>query len=60
MERFSGKLKSVNCGEDMMLEFIDDTAFEYAKRTWNWVNQDVNNSFIMVTNYAGCADEDER
>ncbi|KAF2735733.1 hypothetical protein EJ04DRAFT_575886 [Polyplosphaeria fusca] len=60
MEQFSGKLKSVNCAEDMMLEFINDAAFEYAKVVWNWVNQDVNNSFIMVTNYAGCADDMER
>jgi hypothetical protein len=60
MERFSGKLKSVRCAEDMMLEFTDDAAFAYAKEVWNWVNQDVNNSFIMVTNYAGCADDMER
>lgn len=60
MERFAGKLKSVQCAEDMMLEFIDDAAFQYAKDVWNWVNQDVNNSFIMVTNYEGCADDMER
>jgi hypothetical protein len=60
MERFADKLKSVKCAEDMMLEFIDDTAFSYAKNVWNWVNQDVNNSFIMVTNYEGCADDMER
>jgi hypothetical protein len=49
MERFAGKLKSVDCSEDMMLEFNDDAAFEYAKDVWDWVNNDVNNSFIMVT-----------
>ncbi|KAF2637411.1 hypothetical protein P280DRAFT_521094 [Massarina eburnea CBS 473.64] len=60
MERFAGKLKSVNCAEDMMLEFIDDATFEYAKGVWNWVNSDVNRTFIMVTNYEGCADDMER
>jgi hypothetical protein len=38
MERFADQLKSVQCAEDMMLEFIDDAAFEYAKDVWNWVN----------------------
>ena len=60
MERFAGKLKSVNCGEDMVLEFLDKTAFEYDQSVWNWVNQNVNNTFIMVTNYEGCADDMER
>ena len=60
MERFANKLKSVDCSEDMMLEFIDEEAFTYAKKVWNWVNKDVNNSFVMVTNYAGCADDLER
>jgi hypothetical protein len=60
MERFAGKLKSVKCAEDMMLEFIDEAAFSYAQNVWNWVNQDVNNSFIMVTNHEGCADNMER
>lgn len=60
MERFASKLKSVQCAEQMVLEFIDDEAFEYAKDVWNWVNQDVNNTFVMVTNYAGCADDMER
>lgn len=60
MERFAGKLKSVNCGEHMMLEFINKEAFEYAQRSWDWVNKDANHTFIMVTNYAGCADNLER
>ena len=46
MERFAGKLKSVQCADDMVLEFNDDAAFQYAKDTWNWVNDNVNNSFI--------------
>jgi hypothetical protein len=60
MERFANQLKSVQCAENMMLEFLDDAAFEYAKNVWNWVNTDVNHTFIMVTNYAGCADDMER
>lgn len=60
MERFTGQLKSVRCAEDMMLEFKDDASFEYAKDVWNWVNDDVNHTFIMVTNYAGCADDMEQ
>jgi hypothetical protein len=60
MERFANQLKSVQCAEDMMLEFLDDATFEYAKNVWNWVNSEVNHTFIMVTNYAGCADDMER
>lgn len=60
MDRFVGKLKSVKCEDDMMLEFNDDEAFAYAKKVWNWVNEDTNHTFIMVTNYEGCADDHER
>ncbi|KAF2006759.1 hypothetical protein P154DRAFT_600887 [Amniculicola lignicola CBS 123094] len=60
MERFAGKLKNVQCNEDMMLEFNNKEDFEYARGVWNWVNDDVNNTFIMVTNYEGYADDMER
>ncbi|KAF2033017.1 hypothetical protein EK21DRAFT_86738 [Setomelanomma holmii] len=60
MERFADQLKSVQCAEEMMLEFKDDATFEYAKDVWNWVNQDVNHTVIIVTNYEGCADNMER
>ncbi|PSN71721.1 hypothetical protein BS50DRAFT_629859 [Corynespora cassiicola Philippines] len=60
MERFAGQLKSVQCTENMVLEFINDEAFEYAKSVWSWVHQGVNNTFVMVTNYEGCADDMER
>jgi hypothetical protein len=57
MERFENTLKSVDCSEDMMLEFVDKAAFNYAKSVWNWVSDDVNNSFVMVTNHEKCADD---
>lgn len=60
MERFNGMLKSVVCSDQMMLQFKDGPSFEYAQGVWNWVNQDVNNTFIMVANYEGCGPEAER
>ncbi|KAF2494151.1 hypothetical protein BU16DRAFT_66127 [Lophium mytilinum] len=60
MERFAGMLKSVDCSDHMMLEFKDNTSFAYAQRVWNWVNNDVNNTFVMIANYEGCGPAAER
>jgi hypothetical protein len=57
MERFEDKLKSVDCSEDMMIEFVDKATFDHVKSSWNWVSDDVNNTFVMVTNHAKCADD---
>lgn len=57
MERFDNTLESVDCSEAMMLEFVNKAAFEDAKSQWNWVSDDVNNSFVMVTNHEKCADD---
>ncbi|CAG8977732.1 hypothetical protein HYALB_00012167 [Hymenoscyphus albidus] len=60
MEKFDGMLNSVDCSENMMLEFKDNATFTYAKQAWNWVSDDVNNTFVMVANYDGCGDDQER
>ncbi|KAF2273388.1 uncharacterized protein EI97DRAFT_155832 [Westerdykella ornata] len=60
LERFADTLKSVACSENMMLEFIDKAAFDYAKSVWQWVSDDVNNSFVLVSNHEKCADDMER
>lgn len=54
MERFSEMLKSVDCGENMVLGFKSNTSFQYAIEAWKWVNEDTENSFTMVANYDAC------
>ncbi|KAH7113261.1 hypothetical protein B0J11DRAFT_595533 [Dendryphion nanum] len=61
-ERFAKKLKSVNCGanKDLTLEFNDQSALDEAKNSWNWVNRNPNNTFVLVTNHKSCSPDEER
>ncbi|KXX79947.1 Proteoglycan 4 [Madurella mycetomatis] len=58
MERFESLLKSVACGKPLVLEFIDADSFEQASSLWNWVNDDVNNTFVLVSDR--CGDDGDR
>jgi hypothetical protein len=61
MERFDGMLKSVSCGSpNMVLTFNSEASFQYAIHAWNWVNEAESNSFLLITNYAGCAPDEQR
>lgn len=60
MERFAHELKSVNCGQNMMLTFKSKAAYEYIMKTWIWVNLNGTRSFIMVANYPGCGKDRSR
>lgn len=60
MERFAEMLKSVDCGENMVLRFKSNTSFQYAIHAWNWVNEDRKNSFIMIANYDVCGNDRHR
>ncbi|KAK3381016.1 hypothetical protein B0H63DRAFT_510951 [Podospora didyma] len=58
MERFESLLKNVTCGSDMTLEFKDESSFAQASTIWNWVNDDVNNTFVMVSRR--CSNDGQR
>jgi hypothetical protein len=55
LQRFRGLLKSVECTqESISLGFKDGEAFEYAKGTWEWVNQADNHTFVLVAGTGDC------
>src|SRR5579859_3459296 len=56
MDRFNGMLTTVSCDEDIMLRFNSYESFGYAIRSWNWVNEAKERSFILVTNQNSCGE----
>ncbi|KAI9762883.1 MAG: hypothetical protein M1840_001116 [Geoglossum simile] len=60
MERFAGMLKSVDCGDNMVLTFNTDAAFQYAIHAWDWVNEQTNHSFLMISNHPACSPDSQR
>lgn len=60
LERFHSMLKSVQCGNTTVLEFVDNDAFQYAIRAWNWVNEREQHRFILIADDPGCGPDDQR
>lgn len=60
LQRFRTMLKSVQCGDTMVLTFVDNDSFQYAIRAWNWVNEDETHSFILIADDPGCGPDDQR
>ncbi|KKA22124.1 hypothetical protein T310_3864 [Rasamsonia emersonii CBS 393.64] len=60
LERFHSMLKSVQCGNTTVLEFVDHDAFQYAIQAWNWVNEHENHHFILIADDPGCGPDDQR
>jgi outer membrane receptor protein involved in Fe transport len=60
MERFARMLKSVECGDNMVLAFNTEAAFQYAIHAWDWVNEQTNHSFLMISNHPSCGPDSQR
>ena len=63
MERFEGLTKEVDCkGDDglMSLTFISEQTFDYALKSWNFINEAKTNRFLLIANHDGCGPDDER
>lgn len=63
MENFEGLTKSVDCkGDDgtMSLTFKSQNAFDYALKTWDFINQASEKKFLLIANHNGCGPDDER
>ncbi|KAF2456191.1 hypothetical protein BDY21DRAFT_288154, partial [Lineolata rhizophorae] len=60
MESFADSLQSVECSEEMVLEFNDDAAYDRASARWDWVNGADINEFVMVANAPGCGPDAQR
>ncbi|KAH0543390.1 hypothetical protein FGG08_002248 [Glutinoglossum americanum] len=57
MESFREMLETVRCDDrTVVLFFKSNASFQYAVHAWKWVNEDAENSFIMVVNHHGCGD----
>lgn len=57
MEKFALFLKSVQCTENMILEFRFKLAFLAAQKAWEWVNFNGIRSFVLIANWKGCGDD---
>ncbi|KAL8940410.1 MAG: hypothetical protein Q9216_002836, partial [Gyalolechia sp. 2 TL-2023] len=63
MERFEGLTAAVDCkGDDgaMSLTFKSKAAYDYALRTWEYINEDDYQQFLLIANHDGCGPADER
>lgn len=63
MEQFEGLTKAVDChGDDgqMSLTFNSQKAFDYALKTWSFVNEQDDYKFLLIANSADCGPDDQR
>ncbi len=63
LEEFDDLTSVVDCkGEDglMSLTFKDKAAFDYALKTWNYINEKEDSKFLVIANHDGCGPDDQR
>ncbi|KAL8722267.1 MAG: hypothetical protein Q9225_001214 [Loekoesia sp. 1 TL-2023] len=63
MERFEGLTAAVDCkGDDgaMSLTFKSKDAYDYALKTWQYINEDDDKQFLLIANNDGCGRDDQR
>lgn len=63
MERFEGLTAAVDCkGDDgaMSLTFKSKDAYDYALKTWQYINEDDDKQFLLIANHDGCGRHDQR
>ena len=63
MERFEGLTSKVDCkGDDgsMSLVFNSKAAYDYALKTWQYINDKDDEQFLLIANHDGCGPDDER
>jgi hypothetical protein len=55
MEKFYPLVKSTECTQNSMtLNFEDDGAYRYGSKTWNWVNEAKDHTFLLVAGHGHC------
>ena len=63
LERFEGLTTAVDChGDDgqMSLTFKSQEAFDYALKTWSFVNDKDEYKFLLIANNDACSPSDQR
>jgi hypothetical protein len=49
-----------NCSENFTITFDERSTFERARRSWDWVNQQLSRSFVLVSDPDLCGTGDDR
>ena len=63
LEEFDDLTRAVDCkGDDglMSLTFKDQAAFDYALKTWSYINEKEESKFLVIANHEGCGPDDQR
>ena len=63
MESFESLTSAIDCdGSDgiMGLTFTSQDALEYAHKKWAYINEDKEQTFIMIANHEGCGPDEQR
>ena len=63
LEEFDDLTRAVDCkGDDglMSLTFKDQAAFDYALKTWSYINKKEESKFLVIANHEGCGPDDQR
>ena len=63
MERFESLTSAVDCkGDDgsMSLTFKSKEAYDYALKTWSYINEREEDRFLLIANHEGCGPQDQR
>ncbi|KAF8540240.1 hypothetical protein BDD12DRAFT_735181 [Trichophaea hybrida] len=64
MERLEGLTAAVDCGAEgdgeLSVTWKDDEAYKRALKSWDWINEDKELQFLMITNHDGCGPDNER
>lgn len=63
LERFDHLTSAIDCqGDDghMSLTFNSRTAYDYALKSWDFINANDNGKFLLIANHEGCGPDDQR
>ena len=60
MERFASELRSVTCGDNLVMTFTSNETYTHVINEWEWVNFHESRTFILIENYAGCGTQSSR
>lgn len=63
LESFDGLTKAVDCNDDdgvLSVSFNDRDAYTYAMGKWSYINEDAEQTFLLIANNAGCGPDEQR
>ena len=63
LEKFDEYTSAIDCNGDdgtMSLTFKSQSAFDYALKTWSYVNKKEEDKFLLIANHEGCSPANRR